>query len=148
MSARSGGVRALIFGRGKKTADVPADNPDGSLDSRLQELCSGDEELYHAMSRLMFLDPGKIVSPVDTVLREAQDYEAKGNKLRAEVGYRIAGGISLYKGDTEGVRKYFLKASSFAGDARPEYNILAKRADDAIGVARKYYGNSDPGARV
>ncbi len=100
------------------------------------------------MSRLMFLDPKKILSPLDTVLSEAQDYEVKGNNLRAEVGYRIAGGISLYRADAEGVRKYFSKASSFAGDGRPEYNILAKRADDAIGVARKYYGNSDPGARV
>ena len=140
----------MIFGRGKKkTTDAPATiNREGLANSRLRELCSGEEELYSAMSRLMFLDPKKIVSPIDTILSEAQDYELKGNKLRAEVGYRIAGGISLYREDAEGVRKYFSKASSFVGDARPEYNIVAKRADDAIAVAKKYYENSEPEAKV
>jgi hypothetical protein len=76
----------------------------------------------------MFLDPKKITVPLDAVLKEAQDYEAQGNKLRAEVGYRIAGGISLYKGDVEGVNKYFAKAASFAGDSHPEYQIILKRS--------------------
>ncbi len=95
--------------------------------------------MYAALSRLLFLDPKKIVPPMDTILTEAQDYESKGNRLKAEVGYRVAGGLSLWKGDADGVRKYFTKASMFAGEARPEYMTLTKRGDEAVGIARKYY---------
>ncbi len=130
-----------MFGRSskKKTADPQVTMTVVTISSRLRELCSGDEDMYSALSRLMFLDPRKIVSPLESVLSEAQEYESKGNNVRAEVGYRIAGGISLWKGDAEGVRKYFTKASMFSGEARPEYKTLAKRADDAVSIARKYY---------
>jgi hypothetical protein len=87
----------------------------------------------------MFLDPKKIMAPLDRVLTEAQEYEAQGNKLRAEVGYRIAGGISLYRGDLDGVKKYFEKAASFAGDSHPEYQTILKRSDEAVNIARKFY---------
>ncbi len=111
--------------------------------SRLQDLCGGNEELYRALSNLMFLDPKKITSPLESVLNEARDFEVKGNNMRAEVGYRIAGGVSLYKGDLEGVRTHFAKAASLAGDSHPEYRTIAKRADEAVTVARKYYESSD-----
>jgi len=107
--------------------------------NRLKELCGGDGDLYVAMSRLMFLDPKKITIPLDRVLNEAQDIEAQGNKLRAEVGYRIAGGISLYRGDLDGVNKYFEKAASFAGESHPEYQTIIKRSSEAVNIARKYY---------
>ncbi len=130
-----------MFGREKKKTAAPQPNmplivPVGG---RLRDLCGSDEEMYTALSRLLFLDPKKIVSPLETVLSEAQDYEMKGNRLRAEVGYRVAGSMSLWKGDAEGVRKYFTKASIFAGEARPEYRALAKRSDEAVAIARKYY---------
>ena len=107
--------------------------------TRLRELCGGDGDLYAAMSRLMFLDPKKIMTTLERVLGDAQEYEAQGNKLRAEVAYRIAGGISLYRGDLDGVNKYFAKAASFAGDSHPEYNYIVKRSSEAVAVARKYY---------
>jgi hypothetical protein len=135
----------LMFGKGKKKSlDPQAATLVVSVSSRLRELCGPDEEMYSALSRLMFLDPKKIVSPFETVLSEAQDNETKGNTLRAEVGYRIAGSMSLWTGDAEGVRKYFTKASTFAGEARPEYRTVAKRADDAVSIARKYYEASEP----
>ncbi len=111
--------------------------------NRLRELCGNDTELYTTMSRLMFLDPKKIITPLDKTLREAQDYEAQGNKLRAEIGYRIAGGISLSTGDVDGVNKYFSKAASIAGDSHPEYQIILKRSSEAVAVARKYYAEFD-----
>ena len=113
------------------------------MTNRLQELCGGDNELYRALSNLMFLDPKKITMSLENILNEAHDFELKGNNIRAEVGYRIAGGVSLYKGDLEGVRTYFSKASSFARDSHPEYGTLAKRADEAVSVARKYYESSE-----
>ncbi|TMI12594.1 hypothetical protein E6H35_09315 [Candidatus Bathyarchaeota archaeon] len=129
----------LGFGKTKQK-DPPLElNAQSAVANRLKELCGGDGDLYKAMSHLMFLDPKKIIAPLDQVLTEAQGFEAQGNKLRAEVGYRIAGGISLYKGDLDGVRKYFEKAASFAGDSHPEYQTILKRSDDAVNIARKYY---------
>jgi hypothetical protein len=129
----------LGLGKPKQKDPSPSANPEPLAASRLRELCGGDADLYGAMSHLMFLDPKKIMMPLDRVLTEAQDYEAQGNKLRAEVGFRIAGGISLAKGDADGVNKYFSKAASFAGDSHPEYQIILKRGSEAVAIARKYY---------
>ena len=112
---------------------------ESTVANRLKELCGGDGDLYGAMSRLMFLDPKKITTSLDRVLAEAQEFEAQGNRLRAEVGYRIAGGIALYRSDADGVKKYFEKAASFAGDTHSEYQIILKRSEEAVNVARKYY---------
>jgi hypothetical protein len=87
----------------------------------------------------MFLDPKKITAPLDHVVSDAQSFEAQGNKLRAEVGYRIAGGIALSKGDINGMKTYFEKAASFAGDSHPEYQVILKRSTEAVNIARKYY---------
>jgi hypothetical protein len=83
------------------------------------------------------------MTPLDKTLKEAQDYEAQGNKLRAEIEYRIAGGISLSKGDVDGVNRYFSRAASLAGDSHPEYKIIVKRSDEAVAIAGKYYAEFD-----
>jgi len=129
-----------MFGREKKKlSDAAPTGPVISMGGRLRELCGPDEEMYTALSRLLFLDPKKVVASLDSILTDAQDYEMKGNRLKAEFGYRIAGSLSLWKGDSDGVRKYFAKASSFAGEARPEYNSITKRSDQAVAIAQKYY---------
>ena len=134
-----------MFGREKKK---PSDSQEStgpivSMGGRLRGLCGADEDMYVALSRLLFLDPRKIVSPLETILNEAQDYEMKGNRLKAEVGYRVAGSLSLWKGDAEGVRKYFTKASTFAGEARAEYKSITKKSDEAVAISRKYYESPD-----
>jgi len=129
----------LGFGKTKQKDPSLEINAQSVVANRLKELCGGDGDFYKAMSRLMFLDPKKITTPLDRLLSEAQSFEAQGNKLRAEVGYRIAGGISLFKGDLDGMRKYFEKAASFAGDSHPEYQTILKRSDEAVNIARKYY---------
>ena len=129
----------MKLGLGKQNQKAPPEmSPEATIANRLKELC-GDDDFYGAMSRLMFLDPKRITTPLDRVLAEAQESEAQGNKLRAEVGYRIAGGIALYRGQVADVRKYFEKAASFAGDSHPEYQIVLKRSDEAVSVAKKYY---------
>ena len=136
----------LGFGKGKKTDASPGASSESLVAARLKEFCNGDDDLYSTMSRLMFLDPKKIMTPLDTILSEAQEYEAQGNKLRAEVAYRIAGGISLYKGDVGAVDKYFSKAASLAGGSHPEYQVILKRSGEAVAVARKYYEEFGPSA--
>lgn len=129
----------LGFGKSKQKDPSHEAKPDSIAANRLRELCGEDGDLYGAMSRLMFLDPKKITMSLEGVLKNAQDYETQGNKLRAEVEYRIAGGISLSKGDVDGVNKYFSKAASFSGDSHPEYATILKRSSEAVAIARKYY---------
>ena len=130
----------MRLGIGKpKRKELVETSAESVVANRLKELCGGDGDLYGAMSRLMFLDPKKITTPLDRVLGDAQSFETQGNKLRAEIAYRIAGGISLYKSDLDGVKKYFEKAASLAGNTHPEYQVILKQSSDAVNIARKYY---------
>ena len=126
-----------LFGKKPQTPANPNPEPVGL--NRLQEITGNDEEMYRAMSRLFFLDPKRITMSLEDTVAQASSFEASGNKTRAEVWYRIAGGISLYRGDVDGVRKFFEKASSFAADAKPEYKTIAGRASEAVSIARKFY---------
>ena len=93
------------------------------------------------MSKLLFMDPKRITIPIEEAVSQASKFESMGDRSRAEVWYRIAGGIALYRGDLEGVRKFFQKASTFAGDSRMEYKTITARPEDAVNIARKYYEN-------
>ena len=134
----SDAVMLSLFGR-KKTQASTAANSEPAAPSRLQEITGSDAELQQVMSKLLFLDPKKITTPLDVVLSQASQLESSGSRIRAEISYRIAGGIALFKLDVDGVRKFFEKASSLAGDSRPEYKTIAKRAQDAVNIAKKYY---------
>jgi hypothetical protein len=133
-----------VFGR-KKNQASPAGNPPGNLEpmvlSKLQEITGSDAEMYRSLSRLLFLDPKKITTSLEDAVAQANTFDSMGNKTRAEVWYRIAGGIALYRGDAESVRKFFEKASSIAGNSRPEYKTIATRSQDAVNLARKFYEN-------
>jgi hypothetical protein len=134
----------LGFGKPKQKDSSIEGNAGSVVANRLKELCGDDADLYGAMSRLMFLDPKKITRPLERVVSEAQDYEAQGNKMRAQVDYRIAGGISLFRGDADGVTKFFSKAASLAIDSHPEYQVILKRSTEAVSIARKYYEEFRP----
>ena len=131
-----------LFGR-KKNQPSPSGNPTGNQEpmilSKLQEITATDAEMYQSLSRLLFLDPKKITTSLEDAVSQATNFDSMGNKTRAEVWYRIAGGIALYRGDPESVRKFFEKASSIAGDRRPEYKTIASRPLDAVNFARKFY---------
>ncbi len=125
---------------GKKKDGVPSgENHEPVVTNKLQEVTGNDPELYQSLSRLLFLDPKRINTSLEDVLVQASAFEASGDKMRAELWYRIAGGISLYRGDVGGVRKYFEKAVSLAVNPKPEYKILVTRAGDAVSVAQKFY---------
>jgi hypothetical protein len=131
-----------LFGK-KKNQSSPTGNPPESQEpmvlSKLQEITAGDDEMYRSLSRLLFLDPKKITTSLEDAISQATTFDSTGSRTRAEVWYRIAGGIALYRGDTESVRKFFEKASSIAGDRRPEYKTVASRSQDAVNLARKFY---------
>jgi hypothetical protein len=134
------GILKMRFRKEKVHVDSSPSEALAAIGSmRLHELTSGDEELYQALSRLMFLDPAKIKTPLERLLSEAQDFENKGDRLRAEIDYRIAGSIALYKGDIDGLKTYFSKASALTRDRRPEYDTIMKKSTQAINVAKKFY---------
>ena len=131
-----------LFGKKKNQpspAESPPENQEPMVLSKLQEITAGDDEMYRSLSRLLFLDPKKITTSLEDAVSQATTFDSTGNGTRAEVWYRIAGGISLYRGDAESVRKFFEKASSIAGDRRPEYKTIASRSQDAVNLARKFY---------
>jgi len=130
-----------LFGR-KKPPTLSNPNPEPVVLSRLQEITGNDAEMYQSMSRLLFLDPKRITASLEEAVGQATNFESTGDRTRAEVWYRIAGGIALYRGDAEGVRKFFEKAASVSGNSRPEYKTVAGRPQDAVSVARKYYESS------
>jgi hypothetical protein len=138
----SGHLMLSLFGK-KKNQPSPAENPQENREtmvlSKLQEIIVGDDEMYRSLSRLLFLDPKKITTSLEDAVSQATTFDLTGNRTRAEVWYRIAGGIALYRGDPESVRKFFEKASSIAGDRRPEYKTIASRSQDAVNLARKFY---------
>lgn len=131
-----------LFGK-KKDQPSHADNLQESQEpivlSKLQEITAGDDEMYRSLSRLLFLDPKKITTSLEDAVSQASAFDSAGNRTRAEVWYRIAGGIALYRGDQDSVKKFFEKASSIAGDRRPEYKTIASRSQDAVNLARKFY---------
>ncbi len=131
-----------LFGK-KKNQSSSVENPQQDQEpmvlSKLQEITAGDDEMYRSLSRLLFLDPKKITTSLEDAISQATTFDSTGNRTRAEVWYRIAGGIALYRGDPESVRKFFEKASSIAGDRRPEYKTIATRSQDAVNLARKFY---------
>jgi hypothetical protein len=131
-----------LFGKKKIQSSPTGDSPENSepmVLSKLQEITAGDDEMYRSLSRLLFLDPKKITTSLEDAISQATTFDSAGNRTRAEVWYRIAGGIALYRGDPESVRKFFEKASSIAGDRRPEYKTVASRSQDAVNLARKFY---------
>ena len=131
-----------LFGKKKNQPSPPGSPPENQeplVLSRLQEITVGDAEMYQSLSRLLFLDPKKITTSFEDAVSQATTFDSSGNKTRAEVWYRIAGGIALYRGDSESVRKFFEKASTIAGDRRPEYKTIASRSQDAVNLARKFY---------
>ena len=137
------GRSQLTFGLfGKKKAQTQETmNTEPAVLSRLQEITGTDEEMYRSMSRLLFMDPKKITTSSQEAVSQAVNFETSGNKIRAETWYRIAGGIALYKGDPEGVRKFFEKAASISGGSKPEYETVASRAQEAVSIAGRYYEN-------
>ncbi len=129
--------------RRKKNSDGFSDSGSAgvkvTVGSKLMDLCDGNTELYQSLARILILDPRRITVPLESFVADGQDQETKGDNLRAELAYRIAGALALYKGDKEAVQKYFEKALSLASASRPEYKMLSQHAGDAVDVARRYY---------
>src|SRR5256885_628080 len=89
-----------LFGKKKNQTSPtgsPLENQEALVLGKLQEITVGDAEMYQSLSRLLFLDPKKITTSLEDAVSQATTFDSNGNKIRAEVWYRIAGGIALYR---------------------------------------------------
>jgi hypothetical protein len=104
--------------------------------SELEQLCGDDKETYEALFNIIFLDPRKIEASVKEAAKKARNFEKSKDSLRAKLWYQIAGGLAIYEGDVENVKKYFSKCEEFAPGTK--YSIL-KNPEKAVAKAQEYY---------
>jgi hypothetical protein len=106
----------------------------------LEKICMDDKEAYEALYDTMLGNPSYFMQTYKISMRDAgkkaKDFEKKGDKLRARVWYRKAGGLAIYEGDVKKVKEYFGK---FA-DLSPESNHpISKIPERAVSKAQEYY---------
>ncbi len=104
--------------------------------SELEQLCGDDKETYEALFKIIFLDPRKIEASIKEAAKKAGNFEKAKDSLRAKLWYQIAGGLAIYEGDVENVKKYFSKCEELAQGTK--YSIL-KNPEKAVAKAQEYY---------
>ena len=102
----------------------------------LEKICMGDREVYEALSRTMFLDPRNIEVSMKDSEKKADEFEKKGDKLRARTWYETAGRLAIYEGDVKRVKEYFSKCAELSSER--DYPIL-KNPEEAVSKAQEYY---------
>ena len=101
----------------------------------LKAICSDDPEAYKALFDTMFLTPDRIGKSSDDAAGEAEKREEEGDIVGAAANYRIAGGLAIYEGDVEKVKRYFGKYAELTGR---KVKIL-EIPERAVEKAREYY---------
>ena len=122
------------FRRKKKEQKIQIES-EKSL-TELEQICGSDQEIYEALSNVMFLDPRKINVPISTAVKEAKKLEKAKDLERARMWYEIAGGLAIYEGDAKKVIEYFGKSEKIPPEI--EYPIL-KKPKKAVAKAQEYY---------
>jgi len=122
------------FRRKKKEQKIQIES-EKSL-TELEQICGSDQEIYEALSNVMFLDPRKINVPISTAVKEAKKLEKAKDFERARMWYEIAGGLAIYEGDAKKVIEYFGKSEKIPPEI--EYPIL-KKPKKAVAKAQEYY---------
>jgi tetratricopeptide (TPR) repeat protein len=120
------------------------DAPTATGSSLLEELCKGDAELLHALSRTLLIDPERISNEgIDFHTKEAQEFQKKKDLLRARIHFQVAGELALYEGKLTQARELFKKCAELESD--PDYKRVFEyyskkaNAEKAFKVAQEYY---------
>ena len=124
-----------LFRRKKKEDFFEEKTSSSSEELDLKKICSDDPEAYEALFDTMFLSPESIEMTSDRAAEKAEEHMKKGDTLSAAVNYRIAGGLAIYEGDVEKVKKYFSKYSELTGKKLKILEIPER----AVKKAREYY---------
>ncbi len=102
----------------------------------LENICGADKEVFTALWHTMFLDPRKIKATLTEAAKKAAEFE-KSDTNMSRTWYHIAGGLALWKGDTEKVKKYFDKCAKLAPEMG--YETILKIPEKAVEKAQEYY---------
>ena len=122
--------------RKKREEGLPKKESSSSIEETdLKKICSDDHEAYEALFDTMFLSPQSMGSTSDEVAEKAEEYMRKGDTVGAAVNYRITGGLAIYEGDINKVKKYFSKYSELTGKKLKILEIPER----AVKKAREYY---------
>ena len=136
-----------LFGRGKaKTQQEKVSVKPSPSISKIKSICQelGKPEL-ESMTSFLYLDSSRIRAPLETVVSEAQEFERKGNLLRAEIGYRIAGMYSLFLEASQNPTNSSLLFERYFKDAQRtstyshKYDVVVGDPRGSLEVARRYY---------
>ena len=104
----------------------------------LEELCADDPEAYEALYDTMFLDPKKVGTSMEEVVKSAKKLEESKDNLRASTQWKIAGGLAIAKGDVAKVERFFGKCAKLD----PSFNAKILEpgiAERAVAKAQQYY---------
>jgi len=106
-----------------------------TVEPDLKKICMDDPEAYEALFDTMFLTPERIGKSSEEAAGEAEKCEERGGIVGAAANYRIAGGLAIYEGDVEKVKRYFGKYAELTGR---KVKIL-EIPERAVEKAREYY---------
>ena len=124
-----------LFRRSKREIKIEESVETATEKTELEKLCSSTPEIYEALKEFLLLDPTKIDIDLRDAIENAKKFEKTGKTLSAASWYRIAGGLAIYKGDVEQVKKIFTKYAELTGK---KLKIL-ELAEEAVKVAQRYY---------
>ena len=102
----------------------------------LEKICADDKESYEALRESMLLDPRKLDVPMKDSVEKAKSFEKQGKKVEARIWYEVAGGLAIYEGNVEKVKKYFSKCKELSPNST--YPIL-EIPEKAVSKAQEYY---------
>ncbi|MGB9740983.1 MAG: hypothetical protein ACP5IM_07245 [Candidatus Bathyarchaeia archaeon] len=103
--------------------------------TELEQLCRDDKEVYEALLNTMYLNPKKLGVTMKEAAENAKKAEKEKDLVRANLWYRIAGGLAIYEGNVKKVVEYFSESQKISGFSYP----ILKVPEKAVAVAQEYY---------
>jgi hypothetical protein len=117
------------FRRKKKGSEKPRQL------TELELLCGDDKEAYEALLNTMYLNPKKLGVTMKEAAENAKKAEKEKDFVKANLWYRIAGGLAIYEGNVKKVVEYFGECQKISGAPYP----ILKIPEKAVAIAQEYY---------
>jgi hypothetical protein len=125
-----------MFRRKKKNAESEEKAPlKQKTLTELEQLCGDDKEVYEMLLNTMFLDPKKVGVTMKEAAENARKFEKEKDSIKANVWYKVAGGLAIYEGNVKKVIEYFSESQRISGVSYP----ILKEPERAVAKAQEYY---------
>lgn len=123
-----------LFGGKEKKGELQKPEEKKTL-TDLELICGDEKEVYEALSEAMLLHPRRKTESMEEAARAAEKFKEAGDIRNAVMWFRVAGGLAIYKGNVEKVRKFFTECQQLSGEPYP----IIKIAKKAVQKAQEYY---------